>query len=47
MSTRQIFDLASTSPNPYSAADDYQAKLHPNMMLPVKGMVLVGTYKER
>jgi len=33
MSSREIFDLAFTSPDLYSAADDYQAELHPNMML--------------
>jgi hypothetical protein len=48
MSSRKIFDLASTSPDPYSAADGYQAKLHPNMMLlVVKRTVLIGSYKEK
>jgi hypothetical protein len=46
--THQIFGLASTSPNPYSAADHYQAKVHPSMMLlVVEGVVLINTYKER
>lgn len=33
MFTRKIFDLAYTSPDLYSAADDYQAKIQPNTML--------------
>jgi hypothetical protein len=48
MSSRKIFDLASTSPDRYSAADHYQAKVHPSMMLlVVERIVFIESYKER
>ena len=47
MSSRKIIDLASKSPDRYSAADHYQAKVHPSiMLLVVERMIVIENYKE-